>query len=206
MSAGLAARKLGNSGSNPGSEWAVSAVLDDLVYVCNISCFHYSIVYFAEQVCLWSFAIWFIPCGHFAVLLGFWPYCMISYIYFFFLMSRIFTCRPEGHFHDSSNCNLSDTRIFLELSYHDRWNLVKIKYNFQWLMSPENHWFKCNDVKNQGCFKWEYNERIEVIILVVIVKCLVIFPTDKKHDRYGIISVRIHYFCYVYWFQFMWMW
>lgn len=45
LSAGLAARKLGNSGSNPGSEWAVSAVLDDLVYVINdLNCL-------VEEVC-----------------------------------------------------------------------------------------------------------------------------------------------------------
>ncbi|XP_059657376.1 conserved oligomeric Golgi complex subunit 2-like [Cornus florida] len=35
LSAGLAARKAGNTGSNPGFEWAISAVPDDLVYIIN---------------------------------------------------------------------------------------------------------------------------------------------------------------------------
>lgn len=35
LSAGLAARKAGNVGSNPGFEWALSAVPDDLVYVIH---------------------------------------------------------------------------------------------------------------------------------------------------------------------------
>lgn len=33
LSAGVAARKAGNSGSNPGSEWAISAVPDDFIYI-----------------------------------------------------------------------------------------------------------------------------------------------------------------------------
>ncbi|XP_017219163.1 conserved oligomeric Golgi complex subunit 2 [Daucus carota subsp. sativus] len=45
LSTGLAARKFPNSGSNPGSEWAVSAALDDLVYVIHdVNCL-------AEEVC-----------------------------------------------------------------------------------------------------------------------------------------------------------
>ncbi|TMW98307.1 hypothetical protein EJD97_004203 [Solanum chilense] len=35
LSAGLAARKAGNVGSNPGFEWAISAVPDDLVYIIH---------------------------------------------------------------------------------------------------------------------------------------------------------------------------
>lgn len=36
LSSGLAARKMG-TGSNPGSEWAVAAAPDDLIYVSMIS-------------------------------------------------------------------------------------------------------------------------------------------------------------------------
>ncbi|KAI7986079.1 Conserved oligomeric Golgi complex subunit 2 [Camellia lanceoleosa] len=35
LSSGLAARKAGNAGSNPGSEWAISAVPDDFVYIIH---------------------------------------------------------------------------------------------------------------------------------------------------------------------------
>ncbi|XP_028057744.1 conserved oligomeric Golgi complex subunit 2-like [Camellia sinensis] len=35
LSSGLAARKAGNEGSNPGSEWAISAVPDDFVYIIH---------------------------------------------------------------------------------------------------------------------------------------------------------------------------
>ncbi|XP_057460047.1 LOW QUALITY PROTEIN: conserved oligomeric Golgi complex subunit 2-like [Actinidia eriantha] len=35
LSAGLAARKAGNSGSNPVSEWAISAIPDDFVYIIH---------------------------------------------------------------------------------------------------------------------------------------------------------------------------
>ncbi|KAK1376018.1 Conserved oligomeric Golgi complex subunit 2 [Heracleum sosnowskyi] len=45
LSAGLAARKVPNSGSNPGSEWAASVASDDLVYVIHdVNCL-------AEEVC-----------------------------------------------------------------------------------------------------------------------------------------------------------
>lgn len=35
VSAGLAARKAGNAGSTPGSEWAISAVPDDFIYIIH---------------------------------------------------------------------------------------------------------------------------------------------------------------------------
>lgn len=38
LSSGLAARKVGNAGSNSGTEWAVLAVPEDFVYVCIFSC------------------------------------------------------------------------------------------------------------------------------------------------------------------------
>ncbi|KAL6537358.1 Conserved oligomeric Golgi complex subunit 2 [Orobanche minor] len=45
LSTGLAARKVPNSGSNPGSEWAASVASDDLVYVIHdVNCL-------AEEVC-----------------------------------------------------------------------------------------------------------------------------------------------------------
>ena len=37
LSAGLAARKAGNTGSNPVSEWSISAIPDDFVYVRIVS-------------------------------------------------------------------------------------------------------------------------------------------------------------------------
>ena len=46
LSTGLAARKFPNSGSNPGSEWAVSAALDDLVYVRFLSRINFGINYY----------------------------------------------------------------------------------------------------------------------------------------------------------------
>ncbi|KAK1565522.1 hypothetical protein Q3G72_028646 [Acer saccharum] len=35
LSSGLAARKVGNSGANPGNEWAISASLDDFIYILH---------------------------------------------------------------------------------------------------------------------------------------------------------------------------
>ncbi|KAL5750742.1 hypothetical protein ACOSP7_025345 [Xanthoceras sorbifolium] len=35
LSSGLAARKVGNSGSNPGNEWAISAAPDDFIYILH---------------------------------------------------------------------------------------------------------------------------------------------------------------------------
>ncbi|KAF7135791.1 hypothetical protein RHSIM_Rhsim08G0188800 [Rhododendron simsii] len=45
VSAGLAARKAGNAGSTPGSEWAISAVPDDFIYIIHdLNCL-------AERIC-----------------------------------------------------------------------------------------------------------------------------------------------------------
>lgn len=35
LSSGLGARKLGSTGSNPGSEWAIAANAEDFIYVCT---------------------------------------------------------------------------------------------------------------------------------------------------------------------------
>lgn len=42
LSSGLAARKKGNAGSNPGCEWAISTVPDEFLYVC----FEFFLLYF----------------------------------------------------------------------------------------------------------------------------------------------------------------
>lgn len=42
LSSGLAARKKGNAGSNPGCEWAISTVPDEFLYVC----FDFFLLYF----------------------------------------------------------------------------------------------------------------------------------------------------------------